>query len=54
MSDRSIEEICNDLALSSRNRALEAAAKVAQLYGAPDEAVRRILMLKGKEREAAA
>lgn len=45
---RTMEEIVNDLAVSSRNSALEAAAKVARLYGAPEEACERILMLKGK------
>jgi hypothetical protein len=46
-----MEEIINDLAVSSRNSALEAAAKVARLYGAPEEACERILLLKGKTRE---
>ena len=51
MTARSIDEICHDLAVSSRNSALEAAAKVARLYGAPEEACQRILMLKGKIRK---
>lgn len=48
MSERSIEEIMNDLVVSTRNSTLDAAAKVAKLYGASDEACNRILMLKGK------
>lgn len=48
MSDRSIETIVHDLAIASRNSALDAASKVAKLYGAPEEACQRILMLKGK------
>jgi hypothetical protein len=35
-----------ELASRVRNSALESAARVAKLYGAPDEACRRILMLK--------
>lgn len=44
---RSLDDIMSDLAVSSRNHALDAAAKVARLYGAPEEACERILMLKG-------
>jgi hypothetical protein len=52
-SPRQIEDILNDIAVNSRNSALEAAAKVAKLYGAPDEACERILMLKGNTKEPA-
>lgn len=54
MSERTTEEIINDLAISSRNSALEAAAKVARLYGAPEEACQRILMLKAATKREAA
>jgi hypothetical protein len=55
MNDRfdDIEEILTILAIRSRNSALDAAARVAKLYGAPEEACERILMLKGREKEAA-
>lgn len=46
------EQEMRDLADKVCNSTLEAAAKVAKLYGAPDEAVRRILMLKGSGRAA--
>lgn len=51
MNSRDIDAILNDLALNSRNNALDAAAKVAKLYGAPDEVAERILMLKGKPQQ---
>lgn len=51
MAERSMEDIINDLALSSRNSALDAAAKVAKLYGATDEVCERILMLKGEAKQ---
>lgn len=37
-----------ELAAKVRNSTLETAARVAKLYGAPDEACRRILMLKAR------
>ena len=52
MSERSIEQICHDLAVNSSNAALDAASKVARLYGAPEEACQRILMLKADALES--
>lgn len=46
MSERSIDDILTDLTVSTRNNALDAAAVVARLYGAPEEACEHILMLK--------
>lgn len=46
MTARSIDDILTDLTVSTRNTALAAAALVARLYGAPEEACERILMLK--------
>lgn len=54
MSERSTEEILHDLTVSTRNNALEAAAKVARLYGAPEEACQRILMLKAEAKQESA
>lgn len=48
MSELTIKQICDDLAISARNSALEAASRVARLYGAPEEACQHILMLKGR------
>lgn len=42
-----IKAILDGMCVNVRNGALDAAAKVAALYGAPEEAVRRILMLRG-------
>ena len=53
MSVRSLEDIIDDLAIGTRNDALEAAAQIARLYGAPEEACRRILMLKATVRDHA-
>lgn len=51
MSERSIDQILNDLQISTRNHALDTAAQVARLYGAPELACQRILMLKSEVKE---
>lgn len=48
LSTDGVDDALNSLARSVRNDTLEAAAKVAQCYGAPEEACRRILMLRTK------
>jgi ribosome-associated translation inhibitor RaiA len=48
MSPQDLDQVLTDLSVHVRNNALEAAAKVAKLYGASDEVVERILMLRGK------
>lgn len=51
MTADDFDRIVTNLARKVRNDTLETAAKVARLYDAPDEAVRRILMLKAEEKE---
>lgn len=46
ISEQTFEELMQSLAVNVRNSTLEAAAVTAKMYGAPDEACRRILMLK--------
>lgn len=48
LTDQDITDAMHNLADRIRDNTLEAAARVAKLYGAPDEACRRILMLKGR------
>jgi hypothetical protein len=52
--ENSIDTILHDLTVRVRNNTLETAAKVAALYGASDEAVKHILMLRGEEETRAA
>jgi hypothetical protein len=41
-----IDDVLADLIVKTRNSTLETAAKVAKLYGASDEVIEHILMLK--------
>jgi hypothetical protein len=52
MAELNIDAILNQLADTTQNKTVEAAAQVAKLYGAPDEAVQAILRLKTKEKAA--
>jgi hypothetical protein len=52
MAELDIDAILNQLADTTQNKTAEAAAQVAKLYGAPDEAVQAILRLKTKEKAA--
>ena len=56
MVTREIEQldaILDRMAKGIRNSTLDSAAKVAELYGAPPEAVEHILKLKGEEKSHA-
>jgi hypothetical protein len=46
-----LDAILSQLATDVRNSTIESAAAVAELYGAPPEAVEHILKLKGEERK---
>lgn len=46
-----IDQILTRMSISVRNNTLETAARVARLYGAPEEACERILMLRGSDHE---
>ncbi|MFZ5713066.1 MAG: hypothetical protein ACOY3N_09520 [Bradyrhizobium sp.] len=46
MTIEGLDEILDSMARCSRNNALEAAAKVAALYGASDEVCIKILQLR--------
>jgi hypothetical protein len=48
---RNIDDVLNDLADTTQDKTAEAAALIAKLYGAPDEAVQAILRLKCKKEE---
>jgi hypothetical protein len=52
MAELDIEAVLTQLADSTQNKTAEAAAQIAKLYGAPDEAVQAILRLKTKEKAA--
>jgi hypothetical protein len=49
MTSQEIDEILIRLTNSTRNNAIDAAARVARLYGAPEEACQHILMLKAED-----
>jgi hypothetical protein len=49
MTGQEIDAVLIKLTNSTRNNALDAAARVARLYGAPEEACERILMLKAED-----
>lgn len=53
MADLDIDAILTKLADTTQNKTAEAAAEVAKLYGASDEAVQAILRLRTKEGKAA-
>jgi hypothetical protein len=54
MTSKEIDAILIRLTNSTHNNALDAAARVARLYGAPEEACQRILMLKANEEKEVA
>jgi hypothetical protein len=54
MTRKEIDAILIRLTNSTRNNALDAAARVARLYGAPEEACQHILMLKADEEKEVA
>lgn len=47
--DKVIDDVLDKLVTNTRNSTVETAAKVAKLYGASDEVVEHILMLKNIE-----
>jgi hypothetical protein len=49
MSTQELDALLTNLVNNTRNNALDAAAQIAALYGAPEEACRRILMLKASD-----
>lgn len=50
MTAQELDQILANFAVRVRNDTLETAAKVAKMFDSPDEAVRRILQLKGEEK----
>jgi hypothetical protein len=51
MTSQELDAVLTKLTNSTRNNAIDAAARVARLYGAPEEACQRILMLKADEKK---
>jgi hypothetical protein len=49
---QSTDDILRDMAQGIRNSTLDAAAKVAAMYGAPQEAIEKMLQLKAKREDA--